>query len=409
MSASRTGTLILAEDVILRDAAYRERVKMQAEILADLGPVHILVFGTGSEDEKKLLKSKLRPLGLETLKLCVSPRIRFFTVPLFLFQVARARRRVRNALRAGRIGRIQLGNLLACLPLVGTRVWKRAVVVLDYHGVVPEEVRHRKRFPTGAVLYVLLKRLERSVLRRSKGVVCVSEPFREYLETDLSVPGERIRVEPNLVEKNFVPRPESRAYYRKLYGLEEQFVFVYSGSLMPHQCPDQIAGLFKGVREHIPDACLVILTLDQKGLRRFLGAHRPFHGAVTHMRLEHDDMPQYLSMGDLGLLLREENIVNRVASPTKFPEYLACGLPVVVSKGARGAAGVVEQRGVGVVVDLEDMDAGIRRVVDFAASYRRDAAPVKERCRATAEDLFRRVRDPGAAAWYRTLEGGGGA
>jgi glycosyltransferase involved in cell wall biosynthesis len=404
MGPSRTGTLILAEQVILRDAAYRERVKMQVEVLSDLGPVHVLVFGIGSDDEKKLLTSKLRPLGLETIKLCVSGNVRFLSGPLFLYQLMKARRQIRKARRGGWIGRIQLENLLSCLPVLGTRAWKKQAVYLDYHGVVPEEVRDRRRFPSGSILYFLLKRLERHVLERAKGIVCVSHPFREYLETKLSVPPERIRVEQNLIPEGFAPRAESREYYRKLYGLEEKFVFVYSGSLMPHQCPGAIAGLFKGVRERIPDAYLVILTLDQRGLRRFLDSHRPFHGAVTYMRLEHDDMPQYLAAGDLALLLREEHLINTVASPTKFPEYLACGLPVVVSKGATGAAEFVEKMDVGVVIDLDDLEGGINRVVAFAESYRHDRAPVSERCRKAARDVFLRRRGTDTQEWYRSLE-----
>ena len=40
-------------------------------------------------------------------------------------------------------------------------------------------------------------------------------------------------------------------------------------------------------------------------------------------------MPAYLSSADIAFIWRGDNIVNRVSSPVKFSEYIACGLPVI--------------------------------------------------------------------------------
>jgi len=47
----------------------------------------------------------------------------------------------------------------------------------------------------------------------------------------------------------------------------------------------------------------------------------------------HEDMPAYLSAADVGLVARIDSPINRVSSPTKIAEYLATGLPVLMTVG----------------------------------------------------------------------------
>jgi glycosyltransferase involved in cell wall biosynthesis len=50
--------------------------------------------------------------------------------------------------------------------------------------------------------------------------------------------------------------------------------------------------------------------------------------------------------------VRDKNIVNEVAFPIKFTEYMAYGLPVIVSKGMTGICEIIENRGV--IYDNDD-------------------------------------------------------
>lgn len=47
--------------------------------------------------------------------------------------------------------------------------------------------------------------------------------------------------------------------------------------------------------------------------------------------LNTNEVPAALMACDYGLLYREKSITNKVASPVKFAEYLACGLNVIIS------------------------------------------------------------------------------
>ncbi len=89
-----------------------------------------------------------------------------------------------------------------------------------------------------------------------------------------------------------------------------------------------------------------------------------------------------LAVSDLGLLLRERNSVNRVASPVKFAEYLASGLPVLVSPGVGDCPDIVRRDRVGYVLDAS---AQLSRIVSEIVA---DRAVLRNRCREVAAQLF---------------------
>lgn len=46
----------------------------------------------------------------------------------------------------------------------------------------------------------------------------------------------------------------------------------------------------------------------------------------TLLTVPHDKVSKYLMAADIGFSLREKSVVDRVASPVKFAEYLRCGV-----------------------------------------------------------------------------------
>ena len=407
--SSHDGTLVVSSHIILKDAAYRERVKSQISKLGKLGPVYMIVFGVGGGANLKLLKSKLIPLDLDSLDFFLSPDILIIRYFFIITAIYRVRKVLKKMIRRGEIARIHIENLFAILPLLGRTARNPCTIVLDFPNLVPTGVRSRTSVVFRGISYMVLKLIGRRALVNSHGVVCVSQPFRDRLTEVLSYPGERILVEPNTIEASFRPRPESRNYYRNLFGIDDRLILIHSGSLMPHQCPGAIARLFRGVLDSVPDAYLLLFTLHQKGLKEFLREHGSFRGNVAPMRLDFDDMPQYLAMGDLGVPLRDATEMSRVEPPGKFPEYLACGLPVIISEGVGDASGVVEQRGLGVVMSTDTIRDDIDRIVEFITQYRVNQAEIREKCRRAAQELFVSRDTDSISRVYHSPGGGEGA
>ena len=53
---------------------------------------------------------------------------------------------------------------------------------------------------------------------------------------------------------------------------------------------------------------------------------------VVNIFVEYSEVYKYLMAADVAILWRDNNVVNHVASPVKFSEYVCAGLPVVINK-----------------------------------------------------------------------------
>ncbi len=71
--------------------------------------------------------------------------------------------------------------------------------------------------------------------------------------------------------------------------------------------------------------------------------------------LNYDEVFDFLEICDYGILLRESNDTNNVSSPTKFAEYLAAGLPVIVSENLEFSR-IVKNEDCGIVINNDQLN-----------------------------------------------------
>ena len=109
---------------------------------------------------------------------------------------------------------------------------------------------------------------------------------------------------------------------------------------------------------------------------------------TTVMSVTSDEVPQILAASDLGLLLRENSIVNAVASPVKFGEYMAAGIPLLISQGIGDYSDAVRDQGLGICVDIGTSDENLQRMLAEGLPAIIDHS-LRERCRAFAYDNLR--------------------
>ena len=63
-------------------------------------------------------------------------------------------------------------------------------------------------------------------------------------------------------------------------------------------------------------------------------------------------IPATLNKFEYGFLIRKNDVVNQVAAPIKFLEYLSCGVNVIMTNAVPSYARLVEDNNVGTVVDM---------------------------------------------------------
>jgi glycosyltransferase involved in cell wall biosynthesis len=254
-------------------------------------------------------------------------------------------------------------------------------VVFDYHGSAPEEAVMNGRCRRGDARYSAMKRVERACLINADHVVCVSEAHCEELKKELGPSAPPVTVVPCCADTRIFSRdPKAREETRRRHGLEGKFVAVYAGNFLAWNPAVETVRVLARIARSFPDAHPLILSAKayHPMLERELVARGLIAGSYTLADAPHERMPEWLSAADCGVLVRGESPVNRVAFPAKFAEYLACGLPVVMTAVVRDVARIVEGEGLGVVLrdtGEESLRQGMEALRRFRERMAREDLP----------------------------------
>jgi glycosyltransferase involved in cell wall biosynthesis len=100
----------------------------------------------------------------------------------------------------------------------------------------------------------------------------------------------------------------------------------------------------------------------------------------------HESIGNLIHAADVGLLIRRRDLINSVASPVKFPEYLACGLPVIIGTEVGDYSTLVQKKRLGVLVDPEYPDSWDREIGHLLSLLNKDKS-LRQRCREMARSL----------------------
>lgn len=111
---------------------------------------------------------------------------------------------------------------------------------------------------------------------------------------------------------------------------DDDIVIIYVGSTAPWQCiPATVALMEKAMRSNIHVKVMVI-TPNRREFELLFSSD--VFDRVLLKTVSLSMVNKYLNSADYGVMLRESNPINFVASPVKFAEYSLTGLTVVTTK-----------------------------------------------------------------------------
>lgn len=247
-------------------------------------------------------------------------------------------------------------------------------------GIIEEERNQGLRFRAR-------KQIEHMNACRFGRRLVVSAHLGDYLAEQYGTPPRGTVVIPCLVDaERFGASLTARAEARARMGFEGREVFLYSGIAAHWQCIPETVSFFERLRRRIPRALLWVLTPDQDAVRPHLAGLPP--GCVRMEYMPHDRLAASIAAADFGFLLRKRCLINRVASPVKFPEYLASGVPVLIGPEVGDYSEKVRVERLGVVVDPESPGQWESAIDEVVAILDSNGA-FRKRC----------VRKAGALSW----------
>ncbi len=316
----------------------------------------------------------------------------------------------RAALRIARRHGINVLHARAHVPLAMAMLAARrlpdARIIFDIRGLMAEEYADAGVWREGSGIFRAVKKLERAGVRRADGIVVLTQRMRDWLTGEQLARAEKIEVIPCCVDFS---RYETAGEGQEILveggaSSSSRFEVVYAGSVTGLYMLGEMARFFLELRARQPGAFFRVLTMSSSErasvILRGVGlSDADFLVAGVPAA----EVPTYLRRARLGVSFRKPTFSQIAASPTKIPEYLAAGLPVVSNFGIGDTDELLEGRRVGVVVRSFDRDA-LARAADaaLALAFETDIAA---RCRDVAREQFDLVNVGGARylSLYRRL------
>ncbi|MGB5894930.1 MAG: glycosyltransferase [Ignavibacteriaceae bacterium] len=221
--------------------------------------------------------------------------------------------------------------------------YKKIKVIYDNRGVYIDEMIEIDKWKKNGIKEKIFRQIEYQVERYCDKIVVVSNYFKTYLlkkhKKDITF---KIDVISNrtLIDMNI---DLTQKYSNKT-------VLVYSGSCAIWQNSFELKKLFTQALNIFDDVIFKIISYEPDKFQNLFSADSALLDKINIDSVEPQKVKDELRKCNCGILLRENNLINNVSSPLKFAEYLAAGLPVLLSEGIGDTESIINEYNVGVVI-----------------------------------------------------------
>jgi len=320
---------------------YQSQVIDVARYLRSRFSVRVRVVAIVSVREFLRERSRLRSAAPETLVVPMVPGVRNWrwnALPLALIAMVLGERVV--------IGRSEfatgIGLLLRRIGLVDR-------VVFDGRSARMAEVQEYQNVSDRPFLPDEVRKWEATAVRESDFRLAVSSRLVAYWRGTLGYTGnEHVVIPCTLPLPGGGHAPPTRPARHELGFEPEQAVIAFSGSSAGWHSFGLMDRFLAQVLETDPRVSVFLLSdVRTDGLE----ICRRFGDRVVQKWVAPSVVRDHLAACDYGLLLREDSLTNRVASPTKFAEYLSAGLDVLISEDLGDLSSFVRQHECGIIID----------------------------------------------------------
>jgi glycosyltransferase involved in cell wall biosynthesis len=328
----------------------------------------------------------------------------WYIFPLFLLQAI---------LAAGYLAISERSAIVHCrsypAALVGgmIKLLGGAKLLFDTRTIYPEEATTYRGGVEGQGLdeisYRMWKGIERLLLKTADATTVVSQPSYQILAEQYPRFTQRLHtVYLSTRIENRQTLEIWRQQTRKDLKMADSIVVAYVGAWFS---PERTLPTFRALLESAPLLRWWFLLLvsnqhpagvsTQRDLATWVKDELQNRAECTSLSVPQQEVARYLAAADLGMLpignqaLRKNSVryqmMARTVLSTKFVEYLACGLPVLVHQGWAGAAAqIVNDEGLGLVYG-DDMRPAFAA---WIAQWRQEQTHYRQRAREYAQRNF---------------------
>jgi len=210
-------------------------------------------------------------------------------------------------------------------------------IIPDIRGVSVEEIKEFSElgFIRKTLKIYNYKRAFKN-LDKFNQLTAVSNSLKKFLIDNYNICSNKIQITPCLSGPEFQFDPAKRSKIRKELNLrnDDLLVVFSSGGTAKWQNTD--------ILKSLAEKKIKILNLSKRKI--------PFKNIINKF-VNYSEVPYYLNAADVGIIWRDRSIVNKVASPVKFSEYVCCGLPVITNESVDMIYKYIKKNSSGLILD----------------------------------------------------------
>jgi len=208
--------------------------------------------------------------------------------------------------------------------------WIKAPIILDVHGTVPEE----KAMEGDITQSKKYANIEKVCFEKIDTAIFVTESMRTHYKfkyPSLQYNAINYGIIPDhIIDANRTVSTDILKILKERIGVKDSdTVIVYSGGLHVWQNIDEMLDLIN--KKQNDENIFYIFLVSNKELMLQKMAKYDFSSKRIYLDSVHpSELKNFYNIGHYGFVLRDDNVVNRVANPTKLIEYLYYGLTPIV-------------------------------------------------------------------------------
>ncbi|UII27784.1 glycosyltransferase [Fulvivirga maritima] len=207
--------------------------------------------------------------------------------------------------------------------------------------------------------FIAQKHWEGKIKKKAKFILTVSENYESFLKKEGVAPDKVFTAPCGVNIKKFFYDPYKSQDVRKNLNIPSGTkVAIYVGKFGGIYYGDEIFILLKKMLSYYNDNLFVIIlsNIEEEEFRKKCFLYAISSNNVKKLFVPHEEVNAYLSAADFAVAPYRKTKVSKYLSPVKVGEYLAAGLPVLITEGVGDEMNYLERNHLGVTLNIHMMD-----------------------------------------------------
>ena len=252
--------------------------------------------------------------------------------------------------------------------------------IFDMRGFWVDERIDGGLWNNNSSIYKIARNLEKKFIKNSDHIVVLTYASKKELISNYEVHNTSISVIPTCADLDRFKPVEQDV-------IKNDLILGYVGSIGTWYLFDKVLYVFKKLQQINSNFRLLIINRSQHAqIEEELNKANINRSCVEVISCNHKDVHKYIRVMDAGIFFYKPSFSRIACSPTRFAEFIGCGVPCIINAGVGDLDQIILKEKVGIVLDSFE-ESG----VDFALSNFIEIMNnplTKEKCRLNAINRY---------------------